>query len=99
MIRLARVHVAAPGKTFELIAALKEAAGVVKVVTGLELTNFISMGAQVGETVSVMNFSSMEMFEEASVRLLTSKDWQARTRKFEGLVVPGLSRDQLLRQI
>ena len=99
MIRLARVHVAAPGKAFELIAALKEAAGIAKAMTGLELTNFISIGAQVGETVSVMNFSSMEMFEEASVKLLTSKDWQMRTKKLEGLVVPGLSRDQLLRQI
>ena len=99
MIKLARVHVAAPGKTFELIAALREAAGIAKGVTGLELTNFISMGAQVGETVSVMNFSSMEMFEEATVKLLTSKDWQLRTKKFEGLVVPGLSHDQLLRQI
>jgi len=31
-----------------------------------------------------MNFSSMAMFEEASVKLLTSKDWQARTKKLEG---------------
>ena len=46
-----------------------------------------------------MNFSSMAMFEEASVKLLTSKDWQARTKKLEGLVVPGASRDQLLRQV
>jgi hypothetical protein len=41
----ARINVAMPGKTFELMAAVKEAAAIVKSLTGLEVTTFPSMGA------------------------------------------------------
>ena len=44
MIRLARIQLAMPGKGFELMAVVKEAAGVVKAVTGLEVATFASMG-------------------------------------------------------
>ena len=99
MIRLARIQLAMPGKVFELMAVAKEAAGVVKAVTGREVATFASMGAQVGETVSVVNFGSWAEFEEATAKLLASRDYQAIVKKFEGLTVPGASRDHLLRQI
>jgi hypothetical protein len=99
MIRLARINVATPGKTLELMAVLKEAAGVAKAVAGIEIMNFASMGAQVGETVSVSNYSSLADFEEKAGKLFASPEWQAMIRKFEGLVVPGASRDHFLRQI
>jgi hypothetical protein len=87
MIRLARITVAMPGKTFELMAALKEAASVAKSVTGVEITIFSSMGAQVGEYVNV------------STKLLGSAEWQAVVKKFEGVIVPGSTHDHFLRQI
>jgi hypothetical protein len=99
MIRLARVSLAMPGKTFELLAALKEAAALVKSVTGVEVTIFSSMGAQVGEYVSVTNFSSLADFEEKMAKLLGSAEWQAVVKKFEGLNVPGATRDHFLRQV
>jgi hypothetical protein len=99
MIRLARIHVAAPGKSFELMAVLKEAAGVVKAVTGHEVTTFASMGAQVGELIAVVNYAGWAEYEEATVKLLASRDYQAIVKKYEGLLVPGASRDHLLRQI
>jgi hypothetical protein len=99
MIRLARIQLAMPGKGFELIAAVKEAASVVKAVTGHEVMTFASMGAQVGETVSVVNFDSWAEYEEATDKLIASRDYQAIVKKFEGLVVPGASRDHFLRQI
>lgn len=99
MIRLARINVAAPGKSFELMAALKEAASVVKAVTGHEVTVFASMGAQVGEFIAVVNYASLAEYEEATARILASRDYQAVAKKFEGLLVPGASRDHLLRQI
>ena len=59
MIRLARINVAMPGKTFELMAALKETAEVVQSVTGAEVLTFASMGSHVGEFVSVSNYASL----------------------------------------
>jgi len=99
MIRLARISLAMPGKTFEVMAALKEAASVIKSVTGVEVTIFSSMGAQVGEYVSVSNYSSLADFEEKMAKLLGSAEWQAMVKKFEGLMVPGSTRDHFLRQI
>ncbi len=99
MIRLARIQLAMPGKGFEFMAVVKEAAGVVKAVTGARGRDFRQHGAQVGETVSVVNFGSWADYEEAMAKLLASRDYQAIVKKFEGLTVPGASRDHLLRQI
>ena len=77
MIRLARINVAMPGKTFELHAALKEAAAIIKRVAGVEVTTFASMGAQVGETISVSNYGSLADFEEKSAKILGSPEYQA----------------------
>src|SRR5271154_1559230 len=93
MIRLARISLAMPGKIFELLAVLKEAAAVVKSVTGVEVTIFSSMGARVGEYVSVSNYSSLADFEEKMTKLLDSAEWQAMVKKFEGLNVPGSTHD------
>jgi hypothetical protein len=49
-VRLARIHVAMPGKSFALMAVLKEAAETVKAPAGVDITAFGSMGAQVGES-------------------------------------------------
>ena len=99
MIRFARIRLAAPGKEFELMAAVKEAASVVKSVSGVEVTTFASMGAQVGEFVSVSNYSSLADFEEKSAKLLGSAKYQEVVKKFQGLMVPGASRDHFLREI
>ena len=99
MISLARITVAMPGKTFELMAALKEAASVIKSVTGVEVTIFSSMGAQVGEYANVSNYSSLADFEEKMAKLVGSAEWQAVVKKFEGLIVPGSTHDHFLRQI
>jgi len=88
-----------PGKIFELLAVLKEAAAVVKSVTGVEVTIFSSMGARVGEYVSVSNYSSLADFEEKMTKLLDSAEWQAMVKKFEGLNVPGSTHDHFLRQV
>ena len=99
MIRLARITVAAPGEAFALRAVLKEAAAVVEKVAGVEVATFASMGSQVGEFVSVSNYSSLAEFEEKSAKLLGSADHQAVVKKLAGLVVPGSSHDHFLRQI
>lgn len=99
MIRLARITVAMPGKAFELMALLKEAGKVTKAVAGIEVTTFASMGAQVGEFVSVSNYSSLADYEERVSKVLASSEWHAFTKKLEGLVVPGSSRDHFLREI
>ena len=52
------------------------------------MTTFTSMGSQVGETVSVSNYSSLSDFEEKSAKLLGSSEWHAVAKKFEGLIVP-----------
>ena len=49
--------------------------------------------------MSVVNFGSWAEYEEARAKLLASRDYQAIVKKFEGLTVPGASRDHLLRQI
>jgi hypothetical protein len=99
MIRLARLAVAMPGKSFELLAALKESAAIVKSVSGIDVTIFGSMGAQVGEYVSVTNYSSLADFEEKAAKILGSAQYQAVVKKFEGLVVPGSTHDHFLRQV
>jgi hypothetical protein len=99
MVRLARINLAAPGKQFELIAALKESAALVKEIIGVEVTTFTSMGSKVGETVSVLNFKSFAEWEELSAKLLSNPKWQAFSKKFDGLVVPGYSHDHFLRQV
>jgi hypothetical protein len=99
MIRLARITVAMPGKTFELLAVLKEVAAVVKAVAGVEVLTFGSMGANVGEMVSVSNYSNLADFEEKSAKLIASAEYHAVVKKLEGLVVPGSSHDHFLRQL
>jgi len=47
----------------------------------------------------VSNYSSLADFEEKMAKLLGSAEWQAMVKKFEGLVVPGSTRDHFLRQI
>ena len=80
------------------MAALKEAASVIKSVNGVEVTTFASMGAQVGEFVSVSNYSSLADFEEKSAKILGSAKYQEVVKKFEGLLVRGASRDHFLRK-
>jgi hypothetical protein len=99
MIRLARINVAMPGKSFEVIAALKETAEIVKSVTGVEVMTFGSMGSHVGEYVSVSNYTSLADFEEKATKLLSNAKYQAAIKKFEGLLVPGASHDHFLRQV
>ena len=99
MIRLARITVAMPGKVFELQAIMKEAASVVKAVSGVEVMTFASMGSHVGEVVSVSNYSSLADFEEKATKILASPEYQAVVKKLEGLVVPGSTHDHFLRQI
>ncbi len=99
MIRLARINVAMPGKTFELMAVLKEAAEIVRSVTGVEVLTFGSMGSHVGEYVSVSNYASLADFEEKAAKVLADVKYQAVVKKFEGLIVPGSSHDHFLRQV
>jgi hypothetical protein len=99
MIRLARITVAMPGKSFELLAALKETAGAVKAAAGVDVTVFGSMGAQVGEFVSVSNYASLAEFEEKAAKVLASPLYQAAVKKYEGLIVPGSTHDHFLRQV
>jgi len=99
MVRLARITVALPGKMSELMAALKETAEAVKAAAGVEVMVFASMGAQVGEFISVTNYDSLADFEEKGSKVLASPAYQAAIKKFEGLAVPGASRDHLLRQV
>ena len=99
MIRLARISLAMPGKVFELQAALKEIAAIVREVADIDVVTFSSMGAQVGEFVNVSNFANFAEFEEKSGKLLSSPKYQAAIKKLDGLVVPGSPRDHFLRQI
>lgn len=99
MIRLARIVVAIPGKTFEVLAALKEAAAAVKTAAGVDMLVFGSMGAQVGEFISVSTYESLADFEAKMAKILANSQYQAAIKKFEGLLVPGASRDHLLREM
>ena len=99
MVRLARIVVAMPGKTFEVLAALKEAAAAVKAAAGVDVIVFGSMGAQVGEFISVSNYESLADFEAKMTKVLSSSQYQSAIKKFEGMVVPGASRDHLLREM
>ena len=99
MVRLARIHVALPGKSFALVAVLKEAAEAVKAAAGVEVMVFGSLGAQVGEYISVSNYDSLGDFETKAVKILGDERYQAVIKKLEGLVVPGSSRDHFLRSV
>jgi hypothetical protein len=99
MIRYARTVVPAPGKSFELLTLSKEVAAVVKAVAGVEVTVFGRLGAQVGEVVSVSEFSNLADFEEKTAKILASAQYQAVIKKFEGVIVPGSAHDRLLRQL
>jgi hypothetical protein len=55
--------------------------------------------AQVGEFTSVTNYSSLADFEEKTMKLLASAEFQAAVKKLEGLLLPGAGRDHLLRQM
>src|SRR5208283_3092983 len=72
MIRLARINIAMPGKSFEVMAALKETGEIVKSVTGVEVMTCGSMGSHVGEFVSVSNYTSLADFEEKATSGVTS---------------------------
>ena len=99
MVRLARIVVAMPGKTSEVAALLKETAAIIKSVVGVDVIVFSSLGAQVGELMSVSNYNNLADFEEKGTKILGSAEYQAAIKKFEGLLVPGASHDHLLRQI
>jgi hypothetical protein len=98
-VRLARLYTAMPGKTPEVLAVSKEVAVVVKRVAGVDVTLFASMGAQVGEFVSVTNYDSFADFEEKGLKILGNPDYQATVKKFDGLLVPGSAHDHLLREV
>jgi antibiotic biosynthesis monooxygenase (ABM) superfamily enzyme len=98
MITFTRTLTALPGKTFEVIAYIKETQALVKKVVGLESTIYAVSGGAVGEFVSVLRFDSFAHFEEVVLKLLASPEYQAIVKKGEGLVAPG-ARDQLLRSI
>jgi hypothetical protein len=99
MIRLARFHVAMPGKSAALLSLLKEVAAVIKSAAGVEVLVFASLGSHVGESMSVSNYNSLADFEEKATKILASADYQALVKKLDGLVVPGSSHDHLLRQV
>jgi hypothetical protein len=96
---LERTVVPMPGKSFELLTLSKETAAVVNAVAGVEVTVFGRLGAQVGEVVSVSNYSSLANFEEKSAKILASAQYQAVVKKFEGVILPGSAHDRLLRQL
>jgi hypothetical protein len=57
------------------------------------------MGAQVGETVSVSDYSRLTDFEEKAAKILGSAQCQTVVKKLEGLIVPSASCDHFLREI
>jgi NIPSNAP len=98
-IRYVRTVIAAPGKSFDAIAVAKESAAIFEKITGVKVTTFIRLGGPVGEITSVTNYASLGDLEDRVAKAMASAEWQAVTRKFEGLVVPGESGDRLLREV
>lgn len=99
MIRLARIHLALPGKSFELLEVLKEAAEAVKAAAGVDVMILATMGSQVGEYFSASNYENFADFEAKGMKILSDPRYQAVVKKLDGLVAPGSSRDYLMRQV
>jgi len=98
-VRYVRTVLAAPGKFFEALAVVKESDAIVEKVAGVKVTTFTRMGGPVGEITGVSNYANLADLEERVAKLLASAEYQAVTKKFDGLVVPGESSDRLLREV
>jgi hypothetical protein len=99
MIRLARIYLASPGKSFDLLEVLKELRDAVKAAAGVDVMILATMGSQVGEYFSASNYDSLADFEAKGTKILGDARYQAAVKKLDGLVVPGSSRDYFMRQV
>ena len=96
-VRYVRTSLALPGKFFEALAVVKEAAAIVEKVTGSKVTTMTRIGGPVGEITNVVIYSNLAELEETSTKLLANAEYQAMSRKLAGLISE--ANDRLLREV
>lgn len=99
MITFVRTLVAMPGRVFDVLTQAKEIAGLAKQVTGVEIAVGTSFGGSISEIAMISRFDSLAQMEAANDKMMADANVRAGMRKFEGLLVPGTSRDHVWRHV
>ena len=86
-----------PGKTFECMSLAKEFVGIVKHVTGRDLTVASSIGGSAAAVAFITTYDSLAEMEELLPKLMASAEYQTALKKAEHIVVPGSTHDQIWR--
>ena len=95
MITFVRTIVAMPGRIAETLAAAKEMSGLVKRATGVDVAVTTSVGGNVSEIAWISRHDSLAQLETINEKMFADADVRAGMKKFEGLLVPGASRDHI----
>jgi hypothetical protein len=99
MITFVATIVAMPAKIVETVTIAKEMAELIKRATGVEVAAGASFGGRVNEVALISQYDSLAHMEAASDKVLADADFLAGVKRFEGLLVPGASRDHIWRHV
>jgi hypothetical protein len=97
MITFVRTAVAAPGKTFDLLAYAKEIAATVKAATGKDLTTAITVGGNANQVSWTTQYETLAELEATMGKLIAAAPYHEQLKKSEGIVVANSVHDQIWR--
>jgi hypothetical protein len=99
MLTFVRTVVALPGHFFEVIAAGKEVAAIVKRLFDQEVSVCSTLGGNLGEVSWIWQAASIEAEDEMDAKLMADAEYQAVYKKFGPLLVPNATYDRIYRHL
>jgi hypothetical protein len=99
MITYMRTAVALSGKSLEFVAFAKEMAEIIGRVTGTKPVVATRLGGNANEIAWISHPESLAQLEEIAAKLMADPDYRAGLKKAEHLAVPGMTHDQIWRQV
>ena len=99
MITHVRTAVAQSGKSLELVALAKEMAEIVSRVTGTKTEIATRFGHNANEVAWISHPESLAQLEGNMAKLMGDGDYRNGLKKFEHLVVSGMTHDHIWRRL
>jgi hypothetical protein len=97
MITIVRSVQIAPGKLGELLPLAKEICDIAKRVMGVDIAFATAFGGNLSDVAWIWQRSDMGQVEDGFVKMMADAAYRQALMKLQGLLIPGMGRDQYWR--
>jgi hypothetical protein len=99
MLTFVRTAVAQPDQLFELVAAAKELAAIVKKLVDRDVSICSTIGGNIAEVAWIWQSPGVETQDERFAKLMANPEYLAVFKKIMSLSVPNTSHEKIYRHI